>query len=315
MKDLISICILNCNWLSRLQKTLKNNIDTLSYEYNDIEFLLLDNWSSDWSIEYVEQFKEVRIIKSEINFWISAWRNLLAKECKWDYILFLDNDIQIDDIYFLDKILDDYKKLKDKNIWVLFPISIMENDDTYCNIWLSFTHTQKYKFEDVRNTWFIQKWWFEWSAFFIRKWIFNKIWWFDEKYPFCMNDSDLSMRLYNMWYTIYCDSNLYTIHHWLDTRTSAQNIWWKYQFYFAAFLRSILKNYNTINMLKWLWISILWIIFKTFKLSIKYCSLLPLKWLIISIWKFFKDLPETLKLRKYYQKIRVVPQDVYLNFK
>jgi hypothetical protein len=42
---------------------------------------------------------------------------------------------------------------------------------------------------------------------------------------------------------------------------------------------------------------------------------LPIKSFIKSVFTFFRDLPDTLKQRKYYQSIRVTKDDLFLNIK
>lgn len=311
-KPLVSICILNRNWENRLPKAIPS---ILCQDYDNLEILFLDNNSTDKSLAYISQFEKIKTINSDINLWVSGGRNKLSKMSKGEYIFFLDNDIELTRNDFIEQLLSDYEKLKGKNVWAIFPVSRMENDDIYCNLWLLFHKLQKIKFKDIYQTWFIPRWWFEWSAFFMEKKIFEDLWCFDEKYPFSMNDNDLSMRMNNMWYTIFADTNLYTIHHWNDARTNINSIWWKYQYLFCGFMRSILKNYNIKNLLKRWLISGWWIFTKACKLSIKYRSFLPIKSFIKSVFTFFRDLPDTLKQRKYYQSIRVTKDDLFLNIK
>ena len=120
---LISICILNHNWKNRLPKAIPS---ILSQDYSNLEILFLDNWSTDNSLDYISQFKEIKVIKSSINLWISGWRNKLAKGAKWEYILFIDNDVELTTNDFISKILEDNLLLKDKNIWIIFPIVRLE---------------------------------------------------------------------------------------------------------------------------------------------------------------------------------------------
>lgn len=306
---LISICILNHNWENRLPKAIPSII---SQNYDNIEILFLDNWSTDKSLDYISQFKEIKAIKSDTNLWISGWRNKLVKVAKWEYLLFLDNDVELIEKNFLSELLDGYKSLNEKNIWVLFPIVRMEHDTIGCEIWLSFTRLQKVKFSDVYKRWYIMRPWFLWTIFFIKKTIFQRLWWFDEKYPFNIDDNDLSMRLYNMWYTIYVDTNLYVIHHGLDARTTAESIWWRYQYYLCWLMRAVIKNYTKVNLIKWWFLIVCWILLKALKLSFKYRSFLPLKSSFKSLCMFFNDLWETNIQRKILQKNRIVKDDVFL---
>lgn len=272
----------------------------------------MDNWSTDKSLGYISQFKKIKIIKSDSNLWISGGRNKLSKYSKWEFIFFIDNDIELIWNDFVSKLLSNYQSLKWENIWAIFPISVMENEKTYCNIWLNFSSTKKYKFHDIYRHEFKERAGFEWSASFIEKNVFEKLWWFDDKYPFCMNDSDLSMRLYNMWYIIFLDTNLYTIHHWIDTRDNSDSFWWKYQYYFCGFMRTITKNYTIQNLAKRWPISAIRIIIKSCKLSVKYHSFWPIVSTAKSISTFFRDLWDTLQQRKIIQKNRIIKKDTFL---
>lgn len=309
---LISVCILNWNWEERLPKAIPS---ILSQEYNNLEFLFLDNWSTDRSLEYVEQFKEIKIIKNKTNLWISGWRNKLAKFAKWEYILFIDNDVELITRDFLSQIFKDYISLKDRNIWILFPIVRLEGQKTNCEVWLYYNKLQNVKFKNVYKKWYIQKPWFLWTIFFIEKNTFFDLWCFDKKYIYNMDDHDFSMRLYNMWYTIFVDTNLYVIHHWVEMRTTAKGIWWRYQYYFCWLMRAILKNYTLKNVILYSPMILCWSFTKACKYSIKYKSILPLKWFFISMKNFFRDLPDTLNQRKYWQKSRKIKNDIFLEIK
>ena len=163
---LISVCILNHNWEERLPKAMPS---ILSQEYPNLEYLFLDNWSTDKSLDYISQFKEIQIIKNKTNLWISWWRNKLANIAKWEYILFIDNDVELITNNFISKILEDHLLLTDKNIWIIFPIVRLENDDINCEVWLYYTKLQDVKFMDVYGKWYIQKPWFLWTIYFMEK--------------------------------------------------------------------------------------------------------------------------------------------------
>lgn len=309
---LISICILNWNGAERLPKSIPS---ILSQDYPNIEFLFLDNWSTDKSLDYISQFKEIKIIKNKTNLWTSGWRNKLANSAKWEYLFFIDNDVELTEKNFVSSLFHDYCKLKNEKIWIIFPIFRLHNDEIYCDTWLYSHKVVKEKFTNVHKKWCIKKPWFPATAFIIQKKIFLDLWCFDERYPYNMDDYDFSMRLYNMWYTIFLDTNLYAIHHWIETRTTAKWIWWRYQYYFCGLMRSIIKNYKIKNLLIWTPI-IFWRSFiKAFKFSIKYKSTLPLKWFFTSIKYFFRDLTDTLRQRKYWQNKRIVNDDYFLKIK
>ena len=309
---LISICILNYNWESRLPKAIPS---ILSQNYSNLEILFLDNWSTDKSIDYVSQFKEIKVVNSSTNLWISGWRNELAKEAKWEYILFIDNDVELTTNDFIFQLFKDYLLLKKENIWIIFPIIRPENDNINCDMGLYFNKFQNVKFKDVYKKWCIRKPWFLWWIFLINTKVFFDLWWFDEKYLFNIDDNDFSMRLYNMWYSIYVDTNLYVIHHWVEMRQTLEGIWWRYQYYFCWMMRAVLKNYKMKNILKWWWLVLWWAFIKAFKFSIRYKSIVPLRSSVKSFWIFLEDLSDTLSLRKICQAQRVLDKDLFLNIR
>ena len=309
---LISVCILNYNWEKRLSKSISSII---SQNYENLEFIFLDNCSTDKSLEYISSFKEIKVIESDINLWISWWRNKLAKLAKWEYILFIDNDVELTTNDFIRMILDDYISLKKRNIWILFPIVRLFGNDNTCEVGLYYNKLQNVKFDDVYKKWCIKKPWFLGTVFLIEKSLFFDLWCFDEKYPYNMDDQDFSMRLYNMWYSIYVDTDLYVIHHWVEMRQTPEWIWWRYQYYFCGLMRAVLKNYKIENIIKWWWLVLWWSFIKALKYSIKYVSFLPLRWFFVSLKTFFKDFSDTLSLRKDCQKKRIMDDDYFLKIK
>ncbi len=69
----------------------------------DVEILVVDNNSSDGSVEYLEPlFREVRFIKSEVNLGFSKANNLAAGMAKGQYLLFLNPDTIVSENAFAD---------------------------------------------------------------------------------------------------------------------------------------------------------------------------------------------------------------------
>ena len=308
-EPLISICILNYNWKNRLQKVIPS---ILSQKYSNSEILLLDNWSTDNSLDYISQFNEIKIIRSSTNLWTSWWRNKLSNYAKWDYLLFIDNDIELTSKYFVADMINMYIALKKVNIWVIVPIVKTIDEEIYCEAWLYYNKIVRENFKDIYRKWYIKKPGFAAGVFFIEKKIFINLWRFDEKYPYNMDDNDFSMRLYTRWYSIYVNTNQYVIHHWIETRTTPKLIWRRHQYYFCGLMRALLKNYRVKNLLIWCPIILGQSCIKACKLSIIYKSILPLKWFFISVKTFFIDLKDTLRKRSYIQSTREEEEDIFL---
>ncbi|MCR5226161.1 MAG: glycosyltransferase [Eubacterium sp.] len=77
------------------EKYLREAIDSvLAQTFEDFEFLIMDDASSDSSVEIVESYtdRRIRIIKNEKNLGIVAGQNLLISEAKGEYIAVMDCD-------------------------------------------------------------------------------------------------------------------------------------------------------------------------------------------------------------------------------
>ena len=87
---LISIVIVNYNGKNHLQKCLPS---IMKLNYKNYEIIIVDNNSTDNSIEYVKNsFPSVIIIKLDKNYGFAEPNNIGAKNAKGDFLLFLNND-------------------------------------------------------------------------------------------------------------------------------------------------------------------------------------------------------------------------------
>jgi hypothetical protein len=206
--------------------------------------------------------------------------------------------------------------LENKTIWFL-SFLLKDFDKDYLNsLWLYFNKTQsKINCNKIYKQWIKQVPWFHWGQVFFKKHVFTDLWWFDEIYPFNIDDYDLSARAYNYWYSIFIDTDNYVVHHGIETRISPKSLWWKNQYYFSWFSRMIWKNYKFTNILKWWFVSGGRIIIKWLKQTFQTRSSLPILWTLKSVYFFFRDLRSTLKLRKNIQNKRTVKEDLFLKIK
>ncbi len=90
----ISVIIVNYNGLSHLRECLDSlRVQTL----RDFEVVLVDNASSDGSVEFVkENYPEVKIIKNQRNLGYGGGNNAGIRESKGRYIALLNNDTKVD---------------------------------------------------------------------------------------------------------------------------------------------------------------------------------------------------------------------------
>jgi len=91
---LVSIIIINYNG----QDIIKDCVEsTLLQSHNNNEIIVIDNNSSDKSLDILSQYqKSLKIVRSEKNLGCPGARNLALKYCKGKYVAFIDNDGRAD---------------------------------------------------------------------------------------------------------------------------------------------------------------------------------------------------------------------------
>ena len=87
----VSVIIVNWNGKRYLERCL-------GADFDGAELLLVDNGSTDGSVQLVRQlFPEVKVIEVGRNVGFSAANNIGARNCKGSYLLFLNNDTIVGD--------------------------------------------------------------------------------------------------------------------------------------------------------------------------------------------------------------------------
>lgn len=78
---------------------LKDCLDSLAKQkYRDFETLIVDNASTDGSIEFIEQnYKNVTLMKLDKNYGFCGGVNIGIKASKTEYVLLLNNDTEVDE--------------------------------------------------------------------------------------------------------------------------------------------------------------------------------------------------------------------------
>ncbi len=307
MEPLITIGILNMNGLKRLKKVLPSY---LNQEYPNTEIVVVDNGSTDGSIEFLEKFTQITIIKNKTNLGYGKGKNILVNSSKGKYILMLDNDVELTQNDFLAHIYREYIKLK--NPAFVTPL-IKSCDKDRVGIGLFHSKMKKtIELDSIYKKGILKIPSFNGTIVFFKKEIFSALGCFDEIYPINIDDYDLSARAYLSGYDNYLTTNLLAIHHGIENRANIQNICWRNQYYLSGFSRMIWKNYSFVNLLIWWPISSIRIFYKFLKQSIKLRSLCILTAYFKSFYFFLRDLPSTMTLRKNIQLNRVIKKDIFL---
>ncbi len=90
---LVSIIIVNYNGKTHLEECL-SSLEKI--DYKNYEIILVDNNSTDTSVEYVKNtYPSITIIKLNRNYGFAEPNNIGAKNAKGDYLLFLNNDTTV----------------------------------------------------------------------------------------------------------------------------------------------------------------------------------------------------------------------------
>lgn len=92
MRNMVSVCIVNWNGMDYLSRCL-DSIHKQDYR-GKIEIIIVDNYSTDGSLEYLEGSQNgIKILKNNSNKGFSCAHNQGIKSCKGDYVLPLNFDI------------------------------------------------------------------------------------------------------------------------------------------------------------------------------------------------------------------------------
>jgi len=93
VKPLVSIIIVNYNGKKYLEKCLSS---LMKINYENYEIIIVDNNSTDDSIEYVKNsYPSIILIKLDRNYGFAEPNNIGAKNAKGEFILFLNNDTEV----------------------------------------------------------------------------------------------------------------------------------------------------------------------------------------------------------------------------
>jgi GT2 family glycosyltransferase len=114
--DLVSIIIINWNGKNHLKKCF-DSLEKL--DYPNFEIILVDNNSSDESVEFTKKnYPRFKIIQNKRNLGFAKANNIGFKEAKGKYILLLNNDTKVT-TELLSKLVNAIKK--DRRIGIIQP--------------------------------------------------------------------------------------------------------------------------------------------------------------------------------------------------
>jgi len=159
--------------------------------YKKFEVILIDNNSTDDSIEFVKNtFPSVIIIKLDKNYGFAYPNNVGAKNAKGDFLLFLNNDTIVDPQFMTElvKAMQKDDKIAICQSMLLKPNGEIDSSGDFIDS-LGIAFSSKKKVENISEIFSAKG-----AAMMIRKNIFEKLSGFDEKFFVSFEDVDIGWR-------------------------------------------------------------------------------------------------------------------------
>lgn len=258
----VSIIIANFNGENYLPTCL-NSI--LKSSYKNYELILVDDGSTDKSIEIIEGFlkkdKRVKLLRNAQNLGAAASRNKAIRIVQGKYIVFLDNDTEVTHNW-LYKIIEPFGK--DSQIGGVQSLLLDFTNRDLIQIgggllipftgWLAPLY-QWAKYRQMKDKIASKKIIAVSASLAVRKEIVDLISGFDEKEAVYTEDLDFCWRIWIAGYKIilFPNSVVYHLSKSVEKRAGMNATYQKIYFNLAKnSFRSILKNYSFLNILKFL---------------------------------------------------------------
>lgn len=230
------------NW-SDTQKCL-NSIEKLTYQKNKIQVVVVDNKSTDDTLEQLKtNYPWVKTIKLPKNLGFSQAINKGIKIVQSKYILISNNDIIYDKIYLkqLVNFLEKHPKIGiiGGKIYYLTPGINKDKKIAFCGAHFNF-YTGLLSLGKTPNKISLTDW-VPGCNMLIRKKVFNKIGLFDKKYFFYFEDFDFCQKARKAGYGVYYFPKACIWHH--EGKTINQEPWQKKSdLFYAGKTRFLFKH-------------------------------------------------------------------------
>jgi GT2 family glycosyltransferase len=299
---LVSIIILNYNGRRFLQACLSS---VLKSSYPDFEVIFVDNGSTDGSVNFVkEKFgndPRLRIVKNRENLGFAEGNNVGARYARGDFLVFLNNDTEVHPDWLRELVKT---ALSDKKVGIaicriLTPSSpkglLVGNVDKYGNGVLMPLKNGAEDVEVIASG----------PAFLIKRHIWDEVGGFDSKYFIYVEDIDLAWRVKLLGYRIVPSFNS-VVYHKAEGTTRRLDLARKRYFTYRNTIRTLLKNYSALTLLRVLPISLLQISIQSVVLTYMIKSPDVLLSLIRALLWNLVYLKDTWALHKRIQKNRIL---------
>jgi len=312
---LVSIVVLNYNGIHHLKACLDSLLRT---DYPNFEIILVDNGSTDGSVDFVRMnYPMVKIVQLRRNIFTAGGYMAGVLAARGEYVAILNNDIEVDP-----KWLKALMKYMLKMPWVaaadpkfkdFFRRDLFENSAA-AGRWLDYFGNNC-----TRGVWELDRGQYDKPAYIIgvltlfRRDILLKVGGFDTSYLFGYEDMDVGWRLYLAGYKV-----LYVpeavIYHKAggSTRDRPGAARPRPEFYYLVKrnrIISLIKNYSLNNMFFSLFVTLLEYYFTLLYFIFTREKIYGLM-LVRAIWYPFRHLKKIMAKRVLVQSMRKVPDSV-----
>ena len=202
----ISVIIVNYNGKKLLENCLESLFKT---DYNNFEVILVDNNSTDGSMEFVtKNYPKIIVIKLDSNKGFAEPNNIGVKIAKGEYLLFLNNDTVTTTNFISEmvKVLEKDEKIAICQSLLLKPDGNIDSSGDFIDK-MGIVYNSKTKTDEIKEISSARG-----ACMLIRKKIFDKLGGFDEKFFFSFEDVDLGWRSWILGYKVVIVPNSIVYH-------------------------------------------------------------------------------------------------------
>jgi len=192
----VSIIIVNYNGKELLKKCLDS---LLKVNYDNFEIILVDNNSTDGTVEFItKNYPSLIIIKLDSNKGFAEPNNVAAKISKGKYLLFLNNDTVVTPNFISEmvKVMETDKKIAVCQSLLLKPDGSVDSSGDFIDH-LGVVYNSKTKIDEIREVSSARG-----ASMLVRSDIFEKLDGFDQKFFITFEDVDLCWRSWILGYRV-----------------------------------------------------------------------------------------------------------------
>jgi len=312
--EYVSIVIVNHNGISFVQDCLDSVLNT---QYPDFEVIVVDNASSDGSLELVKKEflhdKRLKVIENKGSYGPARGRNIGIKSSKGKYIAFLDNDTEVDPLWLKNAI--DVMKQNPKVGELQCKLLSMDERNRFDDagslfsptgflIERSDSGTDHGQFDKVDYIFSAKS-----AASIFLKSAIKEAGFFDEDFYMYLEETDLSWRIWLTGYEVVFSPDSVVYHAFGTNRKTSPKYYPKKIMRFNGcrnYITTIIKNLSFMNLIRILPIHIAsWVgIAVFFSLKFKFLdSFYITKGILWNLFNLGKIIPRRIYIQRHLRKV------------